>query len=367
VIYTLGCGPDWATAPNYGQQYHKQPSKPTGWHVGYNPHPPVNDADWTDWCAAVADRLVAKGHVGAAYEIWNECNDDAFGADHVGSGYAGTVERLVELTALARDAILAVDPTATIVGANFTGIEGITGPIGAVTLSTYVAAGGMDYADVVSIHGYNSAAPWMRPEGLLNFANLVRGVLVAANVIKPIWNTEWGWGSWTSGRAGGKPFRSSTIPNSESAPGTDPMPDQQSADYLSRMLIVNWCVGWRRLAYYGTDAFHWASQLLYDPADKSQAKVGALAGGYFQDLLVGGQLSNLVKLVAGGVPYYRASFTTASGRIGHVFWCDEFDAATRPQSIPITGALEVRSNLGVALDEGEALALTGSPKFVFYS
>lgn len=346
VIYTLGCGPDWATA---------LPGQMPGLYVGYNPHPPTLDADWTAWCAAVAARIKNAGFPGAAYEIWNECNDLSYGPNGVGSGYAGTVERLVQLTQLARAAILAVDPTAIIVAPNFTGLDGVfASHTGAVALDSFIAAGGMAYADVVSIHGYNTSAPWTRPEGLIGFADNIKNLLRSAGIAKPVWNTEWGWGQWRDSTGA---FHS----GDSGTPAPDPMPDQMAADYISRMLILNWCVGFKRMCYYSVDAFHWASQKLYESTDHATPKVGAAAYAYTVSALSGGYLSGFGKKVEAGKEYYSASFTTSSGRIGRVYWCDDVLTA----SVPIPGALEIRSNVGASIALTPNLAVTGTPKFVF--
>jgi hypothetical protein len=350
IIFTLGSGPDWATT---------QQGQYAGLYVGYNPHPPVLDADWTDWCTSVATRILNAGFPGAPYEIWNEVNDNSYGAEAVGTGYTGTTERLVQLAALARTAIHAVDPSAVILTANFTGLDGILGAGASdphVTLDKYIAAGGLAYADAVSIHGYNAAAPWTRPEGAINHAAIIAGLLKSAGSTLPVWNTEWGWGEWRDSTGA---FRS----GAQGTPAPDPMPDSLSASYLTRMLLLSWLVGWRKHCQYAFDAFDYNSLLMAERTAPGTLKPAALAYRFVQSLLVGGYLSNLTKAVTSGSEYYRALFTTGDGRTGVVLWCDDYTTL----NVTVPGAVEVRSNTGAAIALTSTIAVSGSPVFVFNS
>jgi hypothetical protein len=142
IVYNLGGPPDWATT---------LPGQMPGLYVGYNPHPPSNMAYWTNWCTAVATRYAGKGFT---YEIWNEVNDQSYGAGVAGSGFSGTLAQLLQLSQLARQAILAVDPTAKIMTPNFVGHDGmVTVSAGNLSLEAYLAAGGGDFADIISARG----------------------------------------------------------------------------------------------------------------------------------------------------------------------------------------------------------------------
>jgi hypothetical protein len=183
IIFTLGCGPDWATV---------SPGIFAGLYVGYNPHKPINNTVWNNWCAAVATRYLGKIKY---YEIWNEVNDKDSAV--VGSGFTGTVADIVNLTQQASQTIKAIDPTVKILSPNFVGELGIVNPLSTeVTLERFLELDGDDYCDIISIHGYNSMPTWTRPEGMIGYGNLCKTTLARFNVTKPLWNTEWGWGQW---------------------------------------------------------------------------------------------------------------------------------------------------------------------------
>lgn len=351
IVYTLGCGPDWATT-NPGQR--------PGTHVGYNPWPPADNTYWSEWCTAVGTRLAGKG-VNVYYEIWNEVNDQSNGVGTTGSGFVGTVSQLVTLAQLAKTAISAVDASVKFLTPNFVGQDGIVNGPADCTLDNYLAAGGAAYADVVSVHGYNTLSPWPRPEGLITFAKRVRDTCSAHSISLPVWCTEWGYGTWQDPSTGA--LRS----QSGGTPFPDPMPDQMGADYITRMMLLSWCGGFGRFFFYGLDATQsYASIVMVNPTSDAAARVlltPAFAYQYVSGLLVGGRLSGLTQLVSSGVLYYRAAFTTGTGRTGYVYWCD--DSATT--TIPITGAVSGADNLGNALTLGATLAVTSSPKFIFYS
>jgi hypothetical protein len=303
IVYTLGCGPDWATT---------NPGQMAGLYVGYNPWPPSDNAYWTAWCTAVGTRYAGKG---IKYEIWNEVNDQVAGAGVVGSGFMGTVAQLVTLAALAKAAISAVDPTAQFLTPNFVGEDGIVSIPGAVTLDAYLAAGGAAHADIVSVHGYNTLAPWPKPEGMMTMAKRVKDTCAAHGVALPIWNTEWGYGQWVDSTGD---FRSEP----GSTPYPDVMSDQMGADYITRMLILSWCGGFQRFFFYGLDAVRsYATIVMVNPTSGAAAATVLLAGdaySYFADLMVGGYLSGLQKKASPtATSYYSATFTAGDGRRGY--------------------------------------------------
>lgn len=349
MIYTLGCGPDWATT-NPGQR--------PGYYLGYNPWPPADNAYWSEWCTAVGTRFAGRG---MKYEIWNEVNDQTNGTGATGSGFVGTVAQLVTLAQLAKAAISAVDPTAKFLTPNFVGQDGIVSTPGACTLDAYLAAGGAAYADVISVHGYNTCIPWPRPEGLITLAKRVRDTCANRGVALPVWNSEWGYGTWQDSTG---VLRS----QSGSTPFPDTMVGQMGADYIVRMMLLSWCGGFERFYFYGLDATQsYAAIVMVNPTSADAARTlltPALAFGYVARLLAGGYLSDLGQQVSADFKlYYRAGFTAGDGRTGFVYWCDDNAA----MSAPTPGAVSATDCLGNALTVGATLAVTSSPKFVFYT
>lgn len=352
IIFTLGCGPDWATVQR-GQTWFKNGVADL-W-VGYNPHKPSSDAIWISWCSAIATRYAG---LGIKYEIWNEVNDQSFGAVEVGSGFVGTAADLVHLTQLAQQTIMPIDPTAKILSANFVGQDGIqNAATGAVTLDSYLAAGGASYCDIISVHAYNTLPIWTRPEGVIEFGKRVRDTLSKYGVTKPVWNTEWGYGTWRDELDGFHAY-----------PGNQ-MPDSLAQMYITRMLILSWCAGFDRFYFYALDGVKsYSSIVMVDPATAlgaSTLQAAAIAYKYFSDLMTGGYLSDLQALTtAGGKLYYSANFTLANRRRGVVYWCDNYDTA----AITITGAKSGTDNIGNLIDvSAGSLTVNGTPKFIYYT
>lgn len=348
IVITLGCGPDWATT---------NPGQMPGLYVGYNPWPPSSNAYWTNWCAAVATRYAGKG---IAYETWNEVNDQVSGPGVSGSGYIGSAESLVTLSQLARSTISAIDSTAIFLTPNFVNQDGITGgPSITVSLDAYLAAGGGAYADVVSVHVYNTCAPWPHPEGAITMAKRVRDTCAKYGVDLPLWNTEWGYGQWVDSSGAFK-----------SAPGSSPypyaMPPQMGADYITRMLILSWTGGFERMFFYGLDASHsYATIVMVDPTSDIGAatlQTPALAYKAYADMFVGGRISALRQLVSSGSAYYRASVSSPVHGDGYVYWCDDYKTA----SVDVSGCRKVVDNLGAVSVAVSTLAVSSSPKFIFF-
>ena len=351
IILTLGCGPDWATAQP-GQTFY-QFGIPNLW-VGYNPHKPANNTYWTNWCAAIATRYAGLGIV---YEVWNEVNDQHFGNGVAGSGFIGTTADLITLTQLARQTIIAIDPTAKIASPNFVGDAGIqNAQQDAVTLDSFLAAGGAQYCDIISIHGYNTLPTWTRPEGMLGMSKLVKDTMAKYSVTKPLWNTEWGYGLWRDENDGFRYF-----------PGNQ-MPDDIAGQYITRMMILSWCGGFERFYFYSVDGVQsYNSIVMINPTSYQAARTVQAAGiayKYFADIMNNGYLGNIQE--ANGINnrvYWKVGFTLASGRKGYIYWCDNYSTTT----INLTGAKSCTDNLGNAVNIGSGvLTITGIPKFVYY-
>lgn len=342
IIYTLGCGPDWATV---------SPGMFAGLYVGYNPHKPISNLVWNNWCTAVATRYIGKIKY---YEIWNEVND--YDTVSVGSGFTGTTSDIVNLTQQARQTILAIDPSAKILSPNFVKEEGIvSGIIGAVTLDGFLAQGGGDHCDIISVHGYNTLPTWTRPEGMMQMGKLCSDTLLRYSVVKPMWNTEWGFGRWRD--SSGVFFEHPVA-----------MPDDKASAYITRMVVLSWCSGFERFCFYGLDAVQsYATIVMVNPASDIAANTllqPALAYKYCSDIFSGGYLSDLQATVSPTSKlYYRANFKTSTNKSGTVVWCDDYDTT----DIPTPGVLTATDNLGNPLAVSGTTTVIGSPKFLFYS
>ena len=341
IIYTLGCGPDWATT---------LPGQKAGLYVGYNPHPPSDIQYWIDWCTAVATRYKNSGIV---YEIWNEVNDQTYGPTEVGSGYAGTLAKLLELARVAKETIKAIDPTAKFTTPNFTTDEGMISAVeGKLSLDTYLAAGGGAYADIISIHGYNTSAPWMWPEGVITHGKRIHDIFKSHNLDSmPVWNTEWGYGQWVD-EAG--VFHKHP----------EAMTEDHATDYITRMVLLSWCAGFELFGFYGHDAStSYATIKFIEPSNPTVLLKPALAYKHLAELLTGGMVSGFRVAVDGtGQSYYVVSFTTADNRVGRIMWTPGYSTAT----LPVGTFKEFRNALGEIQNITTTINLTKRPLFCFY-
>jgi len=333
VILTLGCGPDWATTA---------PGQMPGLYVGYNPHPPASNAVWQSWCTTLATRYAGK-HI--AFEIWNEVNDHSFGPGYVGSGYTGSAARLGELTTLAASAIRAADSTALIISPNFVSQEGLVGSASSpVDLTTFLATGAGATCDVIAIHGYNTLPPWRWPEGTIELITQAKAILKRYNLEKPLWNTEWGYGTWQTSE--GATVR-----------WPDEMPDELAKAFLTRMAVISAAGGLSLYGYYAMDAgTNWATIQLVDPATSGPPTA---AGEHYRavaEFMIGKRFAECVKAVTpAGLSYYSTPFLRETGRSAKIVWAPEW----RVVDLPLTTGMVVTTLDGTLVPTTEGSVRLG--------
>jgi hypothetical protein len=166
VLLVLSHPPAWAATRPDLQGYQGSPS------------PPTANATWQTYVRTVVERYAGRIE---AYEIWNEPNLTQF--------YAGTPQRLAELTELASAEIRAADPEALVVSAGFSARTAGSQPF----FTTYVNAMAPEAIDVVGIHIY--PYPGDGPESMISLATTFRSLADAAGLgAAPMWNTEIGYG-----------------------------------------------------------------------------------------------------------------------------------------------------------------------------
>jgi hypothetical protein len=154
------------------------------------------DGSGTD-ASFIAFLTALVNHVGnriAYYEVWNEAN--------IGIEYNGTWPQLVRMAQDARSTILAVNPDAKMLSpsfAEFTYASAAAKEAAYLNTSLNGSTGG-EQADIINFHGYvvTPALPVPIPEyEVTNLANL-RAALAstgdAADLAKPLWDSEWGPG-----------------------------------------------------------------------------------------------------------------------------------------------------------------------------
>lgn len=131
VTLTIGKTPPWAASDKSACKTHFQRTLCDS--------PPSNVQDWKDFITALVTHY--KGKVNY-YELWNEANQRNF--------WTGRPEDLIALAKVAYPIIKSIDPNAMVL------TPSTTGPFDAALAWTrrYLEAGGGQYADGGTFHGY---------------------------------------------------------------------------------------------------------------------------------------------------------------------------------------------------------------------
>jgi len=281
VLYTLGQTPLWASS---------RPGAPGLTGPGHSA-PPRDINDWRAYVRAVAARY--KGRI-AAYELWNEPN----GTDQF---WTGSVRDLIDLAAVARDTIKAIDPSALLVGPATTGNVGGSG-VG--YLDQLLGAGLGKYVDVIAYHSYPN--PGDAPEDLVNLTGQIKATMSKYGIQKPLWDSESNWMS--------KQFT-----------------DHLAQAYVARQELMHWYLGYSRHYWYAWDDHGVTLQL--SRADDVTPTPGAVAYKAVQGWMVGGVMSTCQRSASG---VWTATLIK-DGLPRHVAWL-ETDSATTPFAVPTAWA-----------------------------
>jgi hypothetical protein len=154
VVYTFGRVPGWA---NGGQ----------GTMV-----PMTNMQYWDDFVRAVATRSAGRVKY---WEIWNEPNDTHF--------WTGDIPTLVTMAQHAQQIIKSIDPNAIIL----TPAPTWTATAPYQWMTSYLQAGGGNYADIIAFHGYVNSSPEMIDSLAANMRNVMNA---NGQSTKQLWDTE---------------------------------------------------------------------------------------------------------------------------------------------------------------------------------
>jgi hypothetical protein len=187
IVLSLGWTPGWAVADQ--QHCFKTTNNGVACTV-----PPDNLQDWVDFVTALVQHYngTSAAHV-KYYEVWNEANDPLF--------WTGGIPALVSMAQLAYP-IIKTDPNSSMTTPSVVWSQGIS------FLTSYLKAGGSNYADVLTFHGYTSATgsksqvPVPMPESSLSTNAPIQTMIADYRALadqngmlgKPIGSTEGGWG-----------------------------------------------------------------------------------------------------------------------------------------------------------------------------
>jgi hypothetical protein len=155
LLYTIASTPTWAGG---GTSHDQAPS---------------NNQYLATFATAVAQRAIADGLPIKYWEVWNEPSNGA-------GTWTGTNAQMVAMAQTIYNAVKAVDPSYKVLTPS---------PQGNSTswMSSYLAAGGGAYADIMAFHGYTSSAP----ETIISLINNYKNVYATyGQSSKPIWDTE---------------------------------------------------------------------------------------------------------------------------------------------------------------------------------
>ncbi len=203
IVYTFGRTPLWAS------------SKP--W--AYSPYlpgecaPPADLRNWDNYVSAVVTH--AAGRI-KYWEIWNEPQDPQY--------YCGDIPTMVTMAQHAYSIIKSIDPSAKVV------TPSVTSTGGPAWLNSYLRAGGGQYADIMSFHGYWSSTA----EDINTVVKSYHDVLNAnGQSNKPLWDTEASWAGSGSNVISDPSLR---------------------AAFLAKYYLLQWSNGVSRFIWYGYDS-----------------------------------------------------------------------------------------------------------------
>jgi polysaccharide biosynthesis protein PslG len=226
VLYTFGMTPQWASS---------DPNDPIcNWGPGecdppkdLNPNGSGSDQIWKDYVAAIAGHSAGRIKY---WEIWDEPKNPYF--------WHGTVPQMVRMAKDAREVILSIDPHAVM----------LTPPSRGPWQLLYFAAGGPNYADIISYHGY------AYEPGCIGFPQASDELLVTTSIrmvmsiygqsSKPVWDTETSWGKTAE---------------------TCFYDQDLQAAYLAQSFMLQWSAGVARVFWYMYNNQTWGTLWTPDP------------------------------------------------------------------------------------------------------
>ncbi len=221
ILYTFGRTPQFASS---------QPGRDCGYGPGQCAAPSDLTADgngsdqyWKDFVTAIVthSKNSRTAHI-KYWELWNE--------PYSLNMWAGTVPQMVRMAQDAYSIIKNIDPNAVVVAPCI----GINVPAGNKWLNwydAYLSAGGGNYADIMSVHGYvHYGGRQPGAQAFLDYYRQAREIMTKHGLAaKPVWDTEASWGE----------TKDNHFENQ----------DDQAA-FVAQFYLLQWSQGLQRLYWY---------------------------------------------------------------------------------------------------------------------
>ena len=282
-LFTLAMTPQWASSNphdpicSYGPGQCDAPDD-------LNPDGSGTDQHWKDFVTAVATHV--NGQI-RFWEIWNEPLEKFH--------WTGTYAQMARMAKDARTIILSIDPKAKL-------LNGGSQAHYAHSLKWwdgYAAAGGLDYADIIAIHGDVRTFPaqcgvYPEAETFVTVMQNLNAVLAKyGQQNKRVWDTEASWG-----RTDQDCFKDNDL----------------QAAFLARFYLIHRSEGIRRFWWRGWIDPHGG---IYDDRNRSMNKAG-MAYEQIHDWLMSQPLTMTACTTAGTV--WTCNFAGESGYVAQTIW-----------------------------------------------
>ena len=278
-MYTFGKTPQWASSnpndmsclPDWGPGGCDSPDD-------LNPDGSGTDQHWKDFVTALATHSAGQIRY---WEIWNEPTDV--------QEWTGTAAQIATMAKDARSIILSIDPKAVM----------LTPPAHGNWLTQYVAAGGVQYADVVTFHGYPGVPCGRFPDAasVIDRVNGIQTALSAGGITgKPLWDTEASWG------------------NEQTICFTD---QDLRAAFLAQFYLLHLSSGISRFYWYQWNNGIWGTLWSPDPVPNGTVLQPGIAYQQVYDWVVGNTLA--APCTSSGTQW-TCTFTGSDGYLAEAIW-----------------------------------------------
>jgi polysaccharide biosynthesis protein PslG len=281
VMYTFGMTPQWASSLPNDQTCQWGPGECDP-PKDLNPDGSGPDQIWQTYVAALATH--AAGRI-KYWEIWNEPKNAYY--------WNGTVAQLVRMAKDARAVILSINPQAVM----------LTPPSHGPWQTLYFSAGGPQFADIITYHGYVYKSGCVGFPKAADESRIVSGVRAVmaqyGQSSKPLWDTEVSWG-----------LTSASCFYDE---------DLQSA-FLAQLFMLHWSLGVQRVFWYQYNNQQDGTLWTQDPQHHSDPGTVHKAGVAYAQVYswMGGTTANGSCSVSGTI--WTCQYNRPGGYVAEALW-----------------------------------------------